>query len=329
MGLFSKLAKAFDHSESVNVDQEIHKAVFSAEEELLKEAQTILDSVKSDSELGKPKYPKEEEDLLNKLLELGFTKQPQAVELQKKIDQYKEKKALYDQEREAAKQVSKLVQYYQSKYKNKFITIDSIKSICNRFGLLFAPIQMYSAEIPLKNMREIAHFNCDIEDKLLLTTISCDDREFYSLVNEKKASSRYSYETTVKILLPEFKSRWSIPNHALDDYELKEFGARAIKEKYGIKVSSWRINLVSQEKVKTTDLTNAMMIAPKNKFTIPEDYIVENGFEVGYRKVVEIKDPVVLQPVKGGYLIVSAWGFEETLPEISGSPKNQISDNLN
>lgn len=63
------------------------------------------------------------------------------------------------------------------------------------------------------------------------------------------------------------------------------------------------------------NLKGGMMIAPPHKFDVPQK---KSGFFFKPDEV-EIKDPVVLQPVKGGYLIVSSWGFESTLIEISQS----------
>lgn len=47
---------------------------------------------------------------------------------------------------------------------------------------------------------------------------------------------------------------------------------------------------------------------PKNEADIKDGYIVkEDGFVL---KDKEIKDPIVLKPVKGGFLIVTKWGLE-------------------
>ena len=47
---------------------------------------------------------------------------------------------------------------------------------------------------------------------------------------------------------------------------------------------------------------NLLIIAPEHKLNVSKGKIEDN--------VLKIKDPIVLQPVKEGYLIVSSWGLE-------------------
>lgn len=292
----------------LNIDYEIHKAVFSAQDELLKTANSILRNAH---------HTENDKSLIANLLKIGFVNQPDVKKLSKKglkPEVYK------------ARDTINLIRLYQKKYpKNRFIDDDSIKSICNRFGLLFAPVEMYNAEIPLKNMREITHFKCSVKDKRINTSISFINKKASKIITGKKGRTM----TTVSLLMPRILNPSFIDFFRNPNVEKEIFIAQKLNEKYGTEITWSNIEEVYQDDVKSKGLTNGMMIAPKNKFKIPKNYSVENGFEVGYKKAVKIKDPVVLQPVIGGYLIVSAWGFEETLPEISGIPNKNISDNLN
>lgn len=291
----------------LTIDQEIHQAVFSAQDNLLKKANSILKKSEIDSG-SSDKY------LLSKLFGLGF------------VNQKEVKKIHLNTESEKAKETIELINFYQNKYpKNRFIDEDSIKSICNRFGLLFAPVEMYNSEIPLKNKIEIIDFKCSVKDKCIKTTVSFFSKNASKIITGKKVKTM----TTVSFLMPKIKEKTIFDCFKNPTFENELLVAQKLNQKYGTKIKWNDISNFNQDYVKTNVLTNGMIIAPKDKFIIPKNYTVENGFEVGYKKVVEIKDPVVLQPVIGGYLIVSAWGFEETLPEISGKPNQPINENLN
>lgn len=54
-----------------------------------------------------------------------------------------------------------------------------------------------------------------------------------------------------------------------------------------------------------------VIVAPTTQFDIPE------GYEIKKHKIKkEVQDPIVLQKVKGGYLIIAAWGDEASDNEI-------------
>ena len=310
---------------SISLDEEIHKAVFSAQEELINEAEKILSSLKSDNELGDVEYS-EKVKYLKIMKEIGFVNSKEVVELTKKLDAYQENKRKQKINQSVAEKQIKLIHYYGEKYpNNKFIDKESIKSICNRFGLLFAPVGLYSDEIPVKNMAEISVFKCDIEDKMLKSTITIDSDELASKISGEKIQRFNRGIVTIELSLPFFGKDILFYN------DIQPIILSEIKSRYNISLLSYKVRSdnFSQVKSESDELENAMIIAPKNKFSIPKDYVVENGFEVGYRKIVVIKDPVVLQPVIGGYLIVSAWGFEETLPEINSANNVDISRGLN
>lgn len=60
--------------------------------------------------------------------------------------------------------------------------------------------------------------------------------------------------------------------------------------------------------------TNVLIVAPEKKINM-------KGKEKKGHKIV-LKDPIVLQPVKGGYLIVSSWGMEASDPIVLNPKHN-------
>lgn len=129
---------------SIKIIQEIHDSYDSSVEVLLKEAKTILEnSSKRDAELSQ------------RLTSLGFFNSKKAVAGKKVAD-----------EMNAALKLSHLISKYQQKYPfYKFITMDMVKKINEKYGLVCVPSHLYTGDIPIKNIEEIERFRCDEVDK--------------------------------------------------------------------------------------------------------------------------------------------------------------------
>ena len=77
------------------------------------------------------------------------------------------------------------------------------------------------------------------------------------------------------------------------------------------------INLTIKEEDQSGDST-MQIIAPEEKFDLGTQYKVE-----GHRVVMIPKeDPLALRPVRGGYLLASAWGEESYLEEVINPQRN-------
>ena len=53
-----------------------------------------------------------------------------------------------------------------------------------------------------------------------------------------------------------------------------------------------------------------------------EDFDTRGMYVKGHKLEMSIPDPIVLQPVKGGYLIVTAWGDEASDAAVVNEIKN-------
>lgn len=178
------------------------------------------------------------------------------------------------------KELPLLIMGYQQKYpNNKFITHDVVMTICKKYNLLLGEIAMYKGEVPDRKLTEIENFKLKEEDKIAAFVTGDNDEIIYTLFEK------------------DFNTDWTKSNlrskttfHVSVDYEFRK----------NVTTKHHRFAKVNYE------LTGLKICAPINQMIIPEGKIVKNN------RVINIPDPIVLQPVKGGYLIVSKWGLEAT-----------------
>ena len=114
--------------------QEIHSEFSIAEDNLLKEAQTIINK----------KYT-EDKDSIEIMKSLGFSN-------------FKEAVLLSPEKQEKARKLQNLVEKYKMLSTYRFITEEKLVEICKKYTLLHAPIDRYTGSIPYKNRVEIKRF---------------------------------------------------------------------------------------------------------------------------------------------------------------------------
>lgn len=310
-----------------NSELEIFKTITSAHEMLLTASQAILNNINAEH-IKPPAMSKDKIRTLQTLKALGFENQPEVVQAEREMEVYKRDLSEYNTRKEEYLEKVRLLTYYQDKYpNNRFIDAETLKNLNTKFGLVTAPVQFYNAEIPDKNKQEIVDFACDIKDKRFLvqfTLQSSDVSSMQELFSDMKFDrERYSYTYTVKleklidaVRLGNMPSNYPFKNTP----SLYLYGGRL---PYNVSISH-----VVKSRMNSM-LTDAYILAPSHKFTPITDHTLKDGVFAANRVKTEIKDPVVLQPVIGGFLIVSHWGFESTLPEISGEPGIGIHNNSN
>ena len=171
------------------------------------------------------------------------------------------------------KEIAELVVYYQANYpNNKFITEAQVKQICEKYGLILGDTSMYKGFVPENKLSLIEGFKVKDKDRELLFDFG---GTYYTLQELK--------ETSV------FGVSKYISNQR--DYDYLISVGKPAKSIYGYPRSKY-----DDDKLK--------ICAPLKDMEIPQ------GKEVKGYKIQDIPDPVVLQPVKGGCLIVCAWGDE-------------------
>lgn len=176
-------------------------------------------------------------------------------------------------EQKEKEELATLIEYYQTFYpNNKFITEKEVEKICKKYGLLCGEVRYYIGDVPDKNVSEIANFNLREED--------CT----------KHTCGWYKYEY----------------NGGMRGYHLP---SKKGDGSYGWINSDWRrgdrLHIVDESQEAHFEKPEFSICASVKDFDMNQMRVTE-----GYKLEQNIPDPIVLQPVKGGYLIVSKWGLE-------------------
>lgn len=256
--------------------EEIHESFYTEVDRLLEEANISksLDTNKQDLI-----------DKANRLKALGFINTKEVKEAQNEINRLEILKI----ENKAKKELIDAINYFSFKYPQyKFITEDSVKKICSRYGLIYGEIDRYIGDVPEKNLKHIEQFKIDVKDKLYL------DREWYW----------DGYNGTNRVI------RSSIMNYNTyyEYHRLKPSEEYYEKMRYyhPSSIPSRRASIPSRREYICSPLEIA---APIKKFNMRDHEIKDFKLQR-----IEDRDPVVLQPVcynnKKYYLIVTAWGDE-------------------
>jgi len=222
--------------------EKIHAEFDSASEKLLKEAKEIIAKNKSASK-G------------DRLKSLGFSNaEPVTQSIENRQKQ----------------ELANLIEYYQQWYPhNKFITEEAVKSICEKYGLVFGEAAYYKGDVPEKNLLEMEAFKLRNEEKERRTNV--DDyytrQRFFAMAQSQSSFGALGETLTLR---QDIRRQPTYPPPT----EVTEYFVQP------------PFNICAPEKDFDT------------RFMVKKD-----GYKLEY-------DPIVLQPVKGGYLCVTKWGIE-------------------
>ncbi len=176
-----------------------------------------------------------------------------------------------------AEKTAELVEYFRVYYPNyKFITDAAVKAICQKYGLVFGDSYYYIGDVPEKNIQEMERFELRQEDmyKGMIVELSSGGMSGYTGGFFNGFHPTQSYKG---YFAPSEFSSMSF-HHVSKEDEDKEF----VYHKQPTKIC-----------------------APFKEFHTDSRYgLSKDGYNM------ELKDPVVLQPVNGGYLIITKWGLE-------------------
>jgi len=173
---------------------------------------------------------------------------------------------------EIAEQITKLSERYPL---YKFLTKKQINILCEKWGLVYGPIDKYKGEIPDKNLKEIEDFNVD-------------ERYLVIIYNSKLENIH-----------------WNINDH-MDEFNPKDQQKLLRGEKIG-NPNSWEYSINSLNEIKTERMT---IIAPLNMFKKKGMTISKHELK---RKPIKNDDPIVIVKIKKGiYGVMTAWGAEAT-----------------
>jgi DNA-binding Xre family transcriptional regulator len=283
--------------------EQIHAEFDSAEERILNECDAILAQLQIPTE---SKIERKADMLIN----LGFVNSEVVKQANSIKENQKEIKNKIDITSLQASYIRKLKVKYP---KEKFITIDELERICEKYNLIHAPVSNYIKDIPEKNVLEMT--NCkklDIEDKIEETFLVT---EVDSLSDFKKllkilGKNSNNYEITNSDVIKAHKEYRNIFYE--DDTVLTHwlFGKTAdymvfydLKKEHNL---DFRI-----KKYEKIDKTGLFIAAPKSHFNLKG---LDKKSKYGFFTVTvkEVKDPVVFEYCKNNICrIITKWGTED------------------
>ena len=180
-----------------------------------------------------------------------------------------------------SKKDKEYVFYYRKNYPfSKFITEAQVKRICFKYNLVCGNVTLFKGFVPERNLIEIENFK-GVKDK---------DSVIFE-ITENQNNTVYPPGLLLGLSKDDFKE----PNYIEFMHGSKYYDPfNGEYDKVGLADTSLKICAP----IKDMD-TKGMKIT--------------KGF-----KLIKISppDPIVLQPVKGGYLIITAWGDEASDPDV-------------
>lgn len=271
---------------SVNVVDQIHNDFDSAEDRLLQEAITIINRQSASESKAK------------RAARLGFSRSKPAARF---AEEYMSK--------EASRLLQANIEYFRKKYPfNKFITEDEVIRLCKKWGLVLGDAHAFAGDIPEKNLQEIESFKLDRVDYAV--------RDF----------SRRPFAGRLRGLwLAELESAMFSPVEISVDFDRARLdaGASEIAPEPEVRIrgrmsgiDKWadefyrRDGLESDGYVNPGSKPDFKIVAPLKDFDQTNKRLIDEYRLEDNPPAFDVYDPIVLQPVKGGYLIVSKWGPE-------------------
>jgi hypothetical protein len=183
--------------------EKIHKAFDEAQEFLLQEAEKFEE---------KKAVSDKEVEYLRSMKKLGFVNADKVNEIETRRDEIAKSKKL-----------TELVLYYKRIYPLlKFLTVRQLEDICEKYNLIYAPVEHYTGVVPEKNLKEI----------MSAQKLHDDDAPKNQVVTSR-GRGRVRTETTMKeglfIAAPE--SDFNLEGLTKDKKGLKGYFKQIIEEK--------------------------------------------------------------------------------------------------
>lgn len=258
---------------------EIHYEFKTAADKLLIEAKSIIADASS-----------KDTDKVYRLESLGFKQSAQVTELKPLI-----------QQAQLSKEQVELLEHYSLSYpNNKFITEEQVKSICHKYNLVCGPVSRFKGFVPEKNLKEIERFKLDEKDTIGDIAIFIEATGKIEPIDWNKITDKKQVRFLIDTYL-EQSSNYSYVKGS-GDGTISDFSTYPPYTKI-VKVKEYSgVNFNFQKE----NQLNFQICAPVKDMDISGLELTE-GYKLSKK---HIPDPVVLQPVKGGYLIITAWGDE-------------------
>jgi hypothetical protein len=266
--------------------EQIHEEFDSAERKIIEQCETLL------RELNIPTEAQLERKAL-KLRELGFVSS----------ETVKRSETLNNRKVATEKQLSLINQYKVTYPLDKFITINELNRICEKYDLIHAPVSSYIKDVPEKNVLEMVNRKpLKDEDKLgeTITLIANDSENSISGLTDAEEKELREIGITLEV---------DIEIHLM--IELGSINKSRLASLYYGKPVDFRLNYFGNETVIHKDMSGLFIAAPKSHFSLSG---LSKTSQFGFFKThkIEVKDPVVFEYCKGDICrIVTKWGTDD------------------
>lgn len=255
--------------------EEVHQAFDTAGENALKEAKSLLEK------LGNS----ENEEKVKLLRKLGFINSIV-------VTKHDNSGAI----RTTAEKRAAVVKKYQQAYPQyKFIFLDQVETLCQKYSLICAPIKMYKGDVPIKNLEEIEAFSVKDED-----SYATDSKGFVDRLQFDFNKGHFITKARLRKMRDEENGK-SLQYATFDQYAVLNrniFGSYQSYSHHYLEVPKF-------------------ICAPKNEILLGPNDTIEGVF-AGKK----LKDPIVLHYVDDGFLVVSKWGIEGKDPILTNEKMN-------
>lgn len=282
--------------------KEIHNEFDTAPERILQQALSII----SDAQNSKISLESEIEDKAVRLKNLGFVKNGLVDKLEKIEERNRQKDLIINMEMKMAEGIK----YYAQTYPFlKFLPISELDRICDKYGLVYAPVKHYKMPVPDKNLQEIENAqplkSSDVQPDVVTRTYYDDsyNRKWgYNKVKEVLGGNSFTDDE-----IRELAKKHNIP--------LLYNGNRDFFWKAGRKILSDDDMCITKEVVETSSRSGLFIAAPKDHFDLTGlTFDKKKGY---FQTTIQIKkDPIVFRYVKGGIQVLSKWGLEADDPAL-------------
>lgn len=320
----------------VEIIEAIHNDFDTAQERLLQDAKKVLNSL--------PNVEIKNEDLAKRLSKYGFVNSAQVNEVKKLQDQ----KAEIEKTRGLKQGEAELVLHYKETYPfMKFLTVEELDRLCEKWDLIHASVDHYKEAIPIKNLEDIERAQKLLDVDKLNTKFQLQSKfnsyrsEFQNLLHAIGIHNYTITQKEVDALCIKYNGRipdgwdkvvggngmwlWSAMNRIIETSvgQLTSTASADFERMHTIRRATERMYSSQYDAVQVGESSDQLFIAaPKSHFNLDG---LEKVGKYGFRKIFKMpepKDPIVFRYVRGGIQVITKWGLEASDPMLINSIDN-------
>jgi len=189
-----------------------------------------------------------------------------------------------------------LIKDYGLRYSQKFILEAQLERVCEKYDLYVRGVDMFLADIPEWNIKEMMDFRLEVKDLIIYNSLSEIPRAIMAIVeNNYKETTLKEYDNVAKAIYL---------GGNVDDMYRNGYERQVERALRGV-ISLGELSKLAPGSIEIAAVKN--MFSEK-AFEKSSQRIINNA-ELSPKAKVNI-DPIVTVKVYGGRLIVTAWGDE-------------------